>query len=102
MIFYLRVFFSDSSENKLRPCIILSDNKYHKYGYLLVTPITTSIDDYCLPISKKDVSCILDKNSSARFDGIIRLHKNQVIKRIGKITQKFHGRLVNKIIDTIK
>jgi mRNA-degrading endonuclease toxin of MazEF toxin-antitoxin module len=93
-----RVFFTDSNESKIRPAIVLSDEKYHAGDYLLVAAITTAIDDYCLPISEKDINCQLDKNSTARFDGIIKLHKNQVIKIIGKVSPDFHLNLVSKII----
>lgn len=96
------VFFSDSSEGKNRPAIILSNEEYHKFDFVLVSSITTANDDYCLLISDKDVNCKLAPESGARFDNIVKLHKKQIIKRIGKVTPEFHGRLIDKVINMLK
>lgn len=97
-----KVFFSDSSESKIRPAIVLSNDGYHSNDFLLVTAITTANDEYCIPITETDVNCQLDKNSGARFDGIIKLHSKQAIRRIGKITPEFHLELVEKIINMVR
>ncbi len=96
------VFFSDSSDSKVRPAIILSDDSYHSGGFLLVSAITTASDDYCLPIGDKESDCKLESGSGARFDGIIKLQEKQVIKTIGRISPEFHAKLVEKIIGMIK
>ncbi|MDO8554772.1 MAG: type II toxin-antitoxin system PemK/MazF family toxin [Candidatus Micrarchaeota archaeon] len=97
-----KVYFSDSPESKTRPAIVFSDDHYHKANFLLVASITTATDDYCIPISEKDVNCVLDKNSSARFDGLLKLHVKQVLTVIGKVTPEFHSRLLGNIIGMIK
>jgi mRNA-degrading endonuclease toxin of MazEF toxin-antitoxin module len=100
-IILARVFFSDSSESKIRPAIVLSNDKYHCEDFLLAASITTAKDGYCVPISEGDVDCFLDKNSNARFDGIIKLNKKQAVKAIGKTSQEFHAKLVDKIVGMI-
>lgn len=97
-----RIYFSDSTESKIRPAIILSNDDYHSGGYLLVAAITTAADYYCLSINENDVNCALEKGSGARFDCIIRIHERQVMKCIGKITPQFHGKLVERIIAMVK
>ena len=97
-----RVFFSDSAESKVRPAIVLSDEKYNKNGYVLAASITTSSDEFCIPISGSDANCQLDKNSNARFDGVNKLPSKQIIKKIGKITPEFYSKLVDKIIGLIR
>jgi mRNA-degrading endonuclease toxin of MazEF toxin-antitoxin module len=101
-IILARIFFSDSPESKVRPCIILSNDQYHTDGFLLVASITTSKDEYCIPISENDANCFLETNSSARFDGITKLATKHVIKNIGKITPEFYSKLVEKIIGMLK
>ena len=96
-----RIFFSDSPESKMRPCVILSSDKYNKTGFVLAASITTSPDEYCLPFSQNDCDCALEKSSAARFDGIIRLHQKHLIKPIGKVSTEFYLRLVQKIMDSI-
>ena len=97
-----RVYFSDSPESKTRPAIVLSNDDYHNYDFVLVASVTTANDDYCMPISEKDINCLLDERSSARFDAIIKLHRKQVIRSIGKITPEFHAKLVEGIVGMIK
>jgi mRNA-degrading endonuclease toxin of MazEF toxin-antitoxin module len=97
-----KVFFSDSPESKIRPAIVLSNDGCNLDDFLLVAAITTAKDEYCIPIAEIDVTCQLDKNSGARFDGIIKLHSMQVIRRIGKITPEFHLKLVEKIINMLR
>ncbi|MCX6769005.1 MAG: type II toxin-antitoxin system PemK/MazF family toxin [Candidatus Micrarchaeota archaeon] len=97
-----RVFFSDSPESKVRPAIILSDEGYIGNGFLLLASITTANDDYCIPISEKDVNCPMAKGSSARFDGIIKLPAKQIIKGIGRASPEFYAKLIEKIIGMIR
>lgn len=97
-----KVYFTDSPESKTRPAIVLSNDPYHEDDFVLVGSITTANDDYCIPITEKDINCILDRNSSARFDGIIKIHIDQVQRIIGKVTPEFHSKLVDKIISMIK
>jgi len=101
-IILARVFFSDMPEDKVRPAIVLSNEKYNSEGFLLVASITTALDEYCIPISEKDINCQLDKNSSARFDGVIKLHNKQIIRVIGRVSPGFHKNLIEKIISIIK
>ncbi len=100
-IILARVFFSDSPESKVRPAIVLSNEKYHSTGFLLVSAITTACDEYCVPISEKDSDCQLDKHSGARFDGIIKLHEKQTIRTIGRVSAEFRESLVKKIVSTV-
>jgi mRNA interferase MazF len=97
-----RVFFSDSTNSKVRPAIVLSDDEYNASDYLLVSAITSASDDYTLLISGKDANCQLEEGSGARFDGIVKLHKKQVVRGIGRITPEFYSKLVERIIYVLK
>ena len=97
-----RVFFSDTPESKVRPAIILSDGRYNTGGSVLVAAVTTAGDEYCMEMNAEDANCPLAEGSGARFDGIIKMRSEQVARKIGKITPKFHARLVEKIVGMIK
>jgi mRNA-degrading endonuclease toxin of MazEF toxin-antitoxin module len=97
-----RVFFSDSPESKVRPAIVLSGEQYNSSDCLLLSAITTAADDCCLLLSETDASCQLEKGSGARFDGIVKLHKKQVVRSIGRATPEFHSKLVERIISLIR
>ncbi len=101
-IFMARIFYSESSDSKKRPCIIMSSEKYHETGFALVVPITHANDDYCIPIEENDVTCLLEKYSTARSDYLIRIRNEQLLYPIGKISTEFHQKLVEKMIELIK
>ncbi len=101
-IILAKVFFSDSPDCKIRPAIVLSHDKYNSGGFLLVSAITTALDEYCIPIPKEDATCPLDEYSGARFDGIIKVHRKQAIRGIGRISAKFHEKLVGKIVQMVE
>ena len=97
-----RVHFHDSPESKVRPCIILSDEKYNSSGFVLAASITTASDDFCMPISAKDVDCALVPGSYARIDGVIKIRMKNVIRKIGMATPVFHEHLVNRMVSMLK
>ncbi|MCX6772022.1 MAG: type II toxin-antitoxin system PemK/MazF family toxin [Candidatus Micrarchaeota archaeon] len=97
-----KVYFSDSPDGKLRPCIVLSDERYNSSGFALVAPITTSGDEYCLPIGKSDCDCDLAGGSGARFDGIAKIPLSQIRHRIGRTKDGFYWKLASKIRELIE
>ena len=97
-----KVFFSDSPEGKVRPCIVLSDERYNSQGFALVAPITTAGDDYCLPIEKSDCDCEMARGSGARFDGIAKVPSSQIKHRIGRVKDEFYWELISKIRELIE
>jgi mRNA-degrading endonuclease toxin of MazEF toxin-antitoxin module len=97
-----RVFFSDSPESKVRPCIVLSDEKYASAGFALVVPITTSGDEHCLSIERDNCDCELARGSGARFDGIAKIPMAQIRHRIGRVKDEFYWKLVGKIRELIE
>ncbi|MFA5929740.1 MAG: type II toxin-antitoxin system PemK/MazF family toxin [Candidatus Micrarchaeia archaeon] len=97
-----KVFFSDSPDGKMRPCIVLSDEQYNSQGFALVAPITTAGDEYCLPIEKNDCDCALSPGSGARFDGIAKIPVSQIKRKIGRSKDEFYWQLVGKIRELIE
>ncbi len=97
-----RVYFSDSPESKVRPCIILSDEKYSESGFVLAAAITTAADEYCLPMTAKDADCALAPGSSARFDGVIKLGMKNILRKIGRVTPDFYELLVERMLRLLK
>ena len=92
-----RVFYSDSSDSKLRPCVVLSNERYNSAGYVAVAPITTSGDEFCLPIGESDADCRFMPGSGVRFDTIMRIHASQIAKRIGRVKDGFYYELISRI-----
>jgi mRNA-degrading endonuclease toxin of MazEF toxin-antitoxin module len=101
-IFLARVFYADSPESKTRPCIILSNDAYNRTGYVMISPLTTANDEYCLRIGWEDCNCELDKDSGARIDTIFRINIKHLIKFLGRTNPEFHRKLIDKIVGQIR
>ena len=101
-IILARIFFSDSGESKVRPCIVLSGEDYSSSGFLLVAGITTAGDEYCIPITKEDADCPLAPGSGARFDSVIKIPAPQAERRIGRVAPEFYAKLAEKIAGMIR
>ena len=97
-----RIFFSDSGESKVRPCIVLSGEDYNSSGFLLVAGITTAGDEYCIPITREDADCPLAPGSGARVDNVIKIPAPQAIRKTGRVTPGFYAKLAEKIAGMIK
>ena len=92
-----KVFYSDSSESKLRPCIILSGEGYNSSGFVMVAPMTTAGDEYCLPIDESNAGCRIAPGSGVRADTIMRLHHSQIMKKIGRVKDEVYWELISKM-----
>lgn len=97
-----RVYFYDAPESKVRPCILLSDEKYAASGFVLAASITTALDEYCLPMGLKDADCALAPGSSARVDGILKISIKNIIRKIGRVTPEFYELLAGRIVRMLK
>lgn len=104
-IYWAEVSFTDSAEKKRRPIIILSKNNYNeKEPDVIACAVTTnSAHPYFMQISDKDViKGNLFPESGARADMIGRMSKHELGRKMGKINEEFHEKLIDKIMDLIR
>jgi mRNA interferase MazF len=97
--------FSDQLGRKVRPVIVISNNNFNENSEdIIVIGVTSnpSKDRYTLPLSNKDLDeGKLFTPSYVKVENILKLDKELIIKKIGKITkEKFKqiASLVNKLI----
>ena len=94
--------FTDLSEEKVRPVLIISNNDYSKlFSDIVVIPITSKIKDkdYSFTINNEDLEDgMLITQSSIKTNVIITLDKKKVIKRIAKLSIKKFQNVRNKVI----
>lgn len=100
-IFLARIFFSDSPQEKIRPCIVLTSEAHNGGGYMSVAAITTANDECCLAIGKNDASCALAEGSHARFDAIFRVKNEDAIRKIGAASGSFYEKLSGAMAELI-
>lgn len=87
--------FSDQSGRKVRPVVVISNNEFNDHSEdVVVIGITSNIskDKYSLPLTNKDLeSGKLITDCYIKVGNILKLDKELIIKKIGKIkSQKFN------------
>lgn len=93
--------FTDLSNSKKRPAIILADIKGDDYLMVQITSKNIK-DSYAIPINPSDVvNGIFNHNSNARPNKIFTLNKNIVSYKIGSLSDEKMEILINKVIEII-
>ncbi len=98
-IWIAKVFQTDLKNNKIRPVLIVSKNNYNKkHEDIIGFWITTNLEhDFSLKIKKEDIkSGELFDESAIRCDGIIRLNKELLIKKIVKLKPQIKEKVIKK------
>ena len=92
--------YSDSNDYKIRPALILSNEKFNRaHNYFLLCPLTTkmTLPAYEIPLQKTDVTGTLNEQSYIRTDALASINKDRVLKEIGKVTPKLYKQVIVKI-----
>jgi mRNA interferase MazF len=100
-IVLLSFLFSDLKSSKVRPALVLSNNKYNsKFDDFIAVPLTTNLKSrgYSVLLSNKDLeSGKLIVESSIKVDRIFSVNKDLDPYDIGKINTDVHNK-IKKII----
>lgn len=103
-IYFASVEFSDKPIEKTRPVVVISKNSYNSDNPdVIVCAMTTNSSHNCfVPLSQEVLSeGKFFEESGIRYDGIQKLAKVKFKQKIGKITDEFHKKLVEKIVGLI-
>jgi len=94
--------FSNLAHYKIRPALIVSNNKLNKKSDVWACAITSKKSTDCIPIKDSLLEGKLDKESFAKTNTIGTFEKNLIIKKIGKTNKKKTFQIIEKIIEKIK
>jgi mRNA interferase MazF len=93
--------FSDQSGKKVRPVIVISNNAFNKYSEdILVIGITSNIlkDNYTINLTNNNLEegklftdCVI------KVENLLRLDKELIIKKIGKINKETLKNIIDKL-----
>ncbi|MFH1317088.1 MAG: type II toxin-antitoxin system PemK/MazF family toxin [Candidatus Woesearchaeota archaeon] len=93
--------FSDQSNKKIRPAIVISKNSFNDSGEdILVCAMTSQISEkpHSLLIDKNDVEIgVLSRKSLIKVDAILRIKKDLIIKKIDMLNQKKFAQVLRKL-----
>ena len=95
--------YTDLSNTKLRPCLIISDLMNEEYILCQITSQKIKKDNYCIEIKKTDtLNGFLYVDSFVRCNMIFTANKNQILKKICSIKNNKYKEVfsvIKKIIE---
>ncbi len=96
--------FTDGSEFKKRPALIVSNEAVNKTGDYLIVQITSKLNNDDLSIAINDVDCLqpLPLKSYIRIHKIFTVHKSLVLSKITDAKPDFLKTVTDKVCSLIK
>lgn len=95
-IWLTRFKYSNQIDYKIRPAVVLSNDKFNKcHSFVWACPITTktSIPEYELAVTTETSATGLKEKSYIRTDTIASIDKELFLKEIGKISAALFEKL---------
>ena len=98
--------FSDQKGRKVRPVIVICNEEFNEYSEeLLVICVTsnTSKDKYTLSLSNNDLDeGKLFTQCCIKVENVLKINKELIIKKIGKIKKEKLDKVVDILIKIVK
>lgn len=97
--------FSDQSGRKVRPVIVMSKKEFNEDSQdIIIVGVTSNIskDRYTLGLTNKDLEQgHLFTECCVKCENILKLDKELIIKKIGKIKKEKFKQIIIKILEII-
>mgnify|MGYP001576481273 CR=1 FL=1 len=98
--------FSDQSGRKVRPVIVLSNKKFNEHSEdILVVGVTSNIskDNYTINLTNKELEDgKLFTQCCIKIENILKIDKELIIKKIGRIKQDKLREITEKLFKIIE
>ena len=95
--------YTDLSDRKLRPCLVISDEMDKDILLCQITSQKIRKDNYCVEIKKNEtIGGTLRIDSYIRANMIFTANKTQILKKLCRIKDKEYKEVVNIINNLIK
>ena len=98
--------FSDQSGRKVRPVIVISNNKFNQYSEdILVVGVTSNIskDEYSINVTSKDLEeGKIFTQCCIKVENLLKVDKELIVKKIGKIKKEKLKAVIDILIRIVK
>lgn len=103
-IILIKFPFTDGSEYKKRPVLIISNNSIAKTEDFVVVQITSkkSKEKSLIEIVDRDLSTKLQLKSYVKAHKLFTVHKSLILSKIGTINKNFQEIVIYKISEILK
>ncbi len=89
--------FSNLSDYKIRPAIVISNNEFNSRFDNWFCPITTKEQGHCIELNGSVAEGKLDNKSYARAGTIFTIEHQMILKRIGSLSKEKTKQIVEAI-----
>lgn len=95
--------FTDGSEFKRRPAMVISNDRVNKTKDYLLVQITSKNHEDGLTISISDNDCLipLPLKSYIRLHKVFTVNQNLILSKVARVSPNFYNRISNAIISLI-
>ena len=98
--------FSDQSDKKVRPVIVISNNNFNSHSEdVIVVGLTSNIskDSYTVDLNLNDLEeGRINELCCIKVENLLKIENELVIKKIGKIKKEILKNITSKIFEIIK
>ena len=95
--------YTDLSQRKLRPCLVLSDEMREDIILCQITSQQIQKDQYSIELRQNQIQeGNLMINSYIRANMIFTSHKSQILKKIGKVSDEVYRKVTSTILEIVK
>lgn len=98
--------FSDLESSKVRPAIVLSNNKYNRRSQdFVAVPLTSNLKlrDYAMLITNNELeSGKLIVDSKVKVDRVFSVSQRLVRMRIGIIKAEIHEKIIDMLVELLR
>ena len=103
-IVIIPVPFTDNKGYKLRPAIVISNEKVHQTGDIMIVQITSKLkqDNLSISLTNKDVTENLPAKSYIRFHKIFVLEQRLIKGKVSSLNNSKYQELIQKINQIIE
>lgn len=101
-IVLVRFPFSNLIDYKIRPALIVSNNRHNKQSDAWICPLTTTKGIKSVPVQHALVEGKLEKESYAKTNVIATIEEDLIIKKIGKISNDKTAEVIEEIMADLK
>ena len=98
----MRFPFSNLVDYKIRPALIVSNERLNRKFDLWACPITSKDSGECIAIKNSIQEGKLDKESYVKTSVITTIEKDLVMKKIGKISKEKTAQVIEQLINNLK
>lgn len=97
--------FSDQSGKKVRPVVLISNNEFNRYSDdVIVIGVTSNIskDKYTINLTNNNLDeGKLPTTCCIKIENVLKLDKELIIKKIGKINRETLNKIIDKLSEII-